>query len=104
VSETELLGLRTETSRLITVPRLSATPISLECRLHQVIPFGHTGAEFFVGEVLVFHIRDGLYEKGKIDTAKLRPTCRLGGPSYAKLGEIVHMNPISRTPKTTIES
>jgi hypothetical protein len=50
--------------------------------------------------VLAFHVRDGLYENGKIDTAKLRPTCRLGGPNYAKLGEIVTMQGIKQTAKT----
>lgn len=102
VSEAELLGLQTEQSDLVRVPRLSAAPVSMECVLHQVIPFGETGAEFYVGEVLKFHIRDALYENGKIDTAKLKPVCRLGGPNYSKLGEIVHMSPIGQTEKTVI--
>jgi flavin reductase (DIM6/NTAB) family NADH-FMN oxidoreductase RutF len=103
VSETELLGLETAASQKIGTPRLAIVPISMECRLSQVIPFGDTGSEFFVGEVLVFHIRDGLYAQGKIDTAKLRPTCRLGGPFYAKLGEIVQMRAIGQTRKTVIK-
>ena len=52
-----------------------------------------------VGEVVHFHVRDGLLEDGKIDTAKLRPICRIGGPRYAKLGEIVTMTPIAQTSK-----
>jgi flavin reductase (DIM6/NTAB) family NADH-FMN oxidoreductase RutF len=102
VSEAELLGLQTEQSDLVRVPRLSAAPVSMECVLRQVIPFGDTGAEFYVGEVLKFHIRDVLYENGKIDTGKLKPVCRLGGPNYSKLGEIVHMSPIGQTEKTLI--
>lgn len=100
VSEAELLGLDLVPSTTIRTPRLARAPISMECRLHRTIAFGETGSEFTVGEVLAFHIRDGLCVNGKIDTAKLRPVCRIGGPNYAKLGEIVSMQPIAQTAKT----
>lgn len=102
VSEVEVLGLATEPSRALRTPRLAAAPISLECKLHRVIEFGDTGSEFIVGEIVVFHIRDALYANGKIDTALLRPICRIAGPKYAKLGEIVSMKPIAQTEKTVI--
>lgn len=94
VSETELLGLKTAPSTRIRTPRLADAPISMECRLTHVLNFGSTGSEFFVGEVLVFHIRDEIYKDGKIDTRLLRPICRLGGPTYASLGEIITMRPV----------
>ncbi len=103
ISEAELLGLELAASTSVRVPRLAAAPASLECRLHRSISFGDTGSEFMVGEIIQFHIRDGLYRDGKVDTAKLRPICRIGGPNYATLGEIVTMEPISQTRKTVIE-
>lgn len=102
VSEVEELGLATVPSQAIATPRLADAPISLECRLHRSISFGDTGAEFMVGEIVVFHIRDHLLDGGKIDTARLRPICRLGGPRYAKLGEIVTVTPIAQTAKTVL--
>ncbi|ARP89394.1 flavin reductase [Bordetella genomosp. 9] len=102
VSETDLLGLRVEPSVGIAPPRLCDVPISMECRLHRVIPFGDTGAEFVVGEVVVFHVRDGLMHDGKIDTASLRPVCRIGGPNYAQLGPIITKRAIAQTPKTVL--
>lgn len=99
VSEVELLGLDVIPGEAIVTPRLAAAPISMECRFHSVTPFGDTGAEFFVGEVLVFHIRDGLARDGKIDTAQLRPVCRIGGPNYASLGTIVTKRTLRQTPK-----
>ena len=102
VSEAELLGLAVAPSTTMRTPRLAQAPISMECRLHRAIAFGDTGSEFFVGEVLDFHIRDDLYVNGKIETAKLRPICRIGGPNYAKLGEIVSMQPIAQTAKTVL--
>jgi flavin reductase (DIM6/NTAB) family NADH-FMN oxidoreductase RutF len=92
VSEVELLGFSVKPSHRIKTPYLAEAPISLECRFVRSIEFGETGAEFIVGEVVVFHVRDGLCEANKIDTKRLRPICRIGGPNYAMLGEIVSMS------------
>lgn len=89
VSEVEMLGLETVASECVSVPRLTAPPIAMECRLHQSIAFGVTGSEFMVGEVLAFHVRDDLVHDGKIDTVALNPVCRLAGPNYAVLGKVV---------------
>jgi flavin reductase (DIM6/NTAB) family NADH-FMN oxidoreductase RutF len=91
VSEVHVLDLETVASDCIAVPRLSAPPVAMECRLHQSIPFGVSGSEFMVGEVLAFHVRDGLASDWKIDTMALNPVCRLGGPNYATLGRVVTM-------------
>lgn len=104
VSEAELLGLELVASDHVPVPRLRDTPISLECRLHQAIAFGETGSEFVVGEVLAFHLRDGLFTDGKIDSAELQPLARLAGPSYASLGRITTLPPVGQTPKTVLRS
>ena len=102
VSEIELLGLSTIASDFISVPRLSAPPIAMECRLHQAIAFGATGSEFIVGEVLAFHIRDGLMRDGKIDSVELNPVCRLAGPNYATLGRVISKRPLVQTDKTVM--
>lgn len=102
VSEVEVLGLEVAASLRVRPPRLVAAPISLECRLHRSIAFGDTGSEFMVGEILLFHVRDGLLVDGKIDTAALRPLCRIGGPNYARLGEIIRMRPVAQTAKTIL--
>jgi flavin reductase (DIM6/NTAB) family NADH-FMN oxidoreductase RutF len=102
VSEVEVLGLEVAPSARVKPPRLARAPVSLECRLHRAIAFGDTGSEFMVGEVLLFHIRDGLLVDGKIDTLALRPLCRIGGPNYAKLGEVIRMRPVAQTAKTTL--
>ncbi|MGD9942000.1 MAG: flavin reductase family protein [Burkholderiaceae bacterium] len=99
VSEVELLGVATARSSAVQVPRLADAPVSMECRLVQVLPFGELGSEFFVGEVLAFHIRDGLCRDGKIDTRLLDPVCRIGGPNYASLGEIVTLRHVAQTPR-----
>lgn len=102
VSEVDLLGLATLPCERIAVPRLAAAPIAMECRLHSVTPYGDTGAEFMVGEILVFHVREGLLRNGKIDTRELNPACRLGGPNYATLGRVISLPPIAQTAKTVL--
>ncbi len=98
VSEPQLLGLEYTASDLVAVPRLVAPRIALECRLHQAIAFGQTGAEFLVGEVLAFHVRDDLVTDGKIDSTALNPVCRLAGPRYATLGPVRTLRVIPREP------
>lgn len=93
VSEAALLGLETLPNERIRVPRLAATPIAMECTLDRVLQFGNTGSEFIVGEVRLFHVRDGLCVDGRIDSAALRPLGRLAGPTYAKLGDVVRKSP-----------
>lgn len=102
ISEADLLGLAVSPGEAIATPRLADAPISLECQLHSVTPFGDTGAEFYVAQVLLFHIRDTLIRAGKIDTRELRPVCRIGGPNYATLGSIVTKQAIRQTPKSVM--
>ena len=102
VSEAQLLKLDTLPGESIPTPRLADAPISMECQLHSVTPYGDTGAEFFVGEIKVLHIRDSLLNNGKIETTHLRPICRLGGPNYATLGEVVTLPAVSQTPKSVL--
>jgi flavin reductase (DIM6/NTAB) family NADH-FMN oxidoreductase RutF len=89
VSEVEKLGLNVTPSAEIRTPRLAAAPVNMECRLHDVIEFGDHRMQLFVGEVRRFHVRDSLCKDGKIDSVKLDPIARLGGPIYARLGEII---------------
>ena len=99
VSEVDLLGLALTASTLVRTPRLADVPAALECRLHSIQSFGETGAEFVVAEVVAFQFRDGLCSDGKIDTQRLRPLARLGGPHYAGLGDLITLSPVQRTPQ-----
>jgi len=100
VSEVEELKLETLPSERIAVPRLKAPPIAMECRFRQCLEFGDTRSRLIVGEVLVFHLRDGLVNNGKIETEALDPIARIGGPRYARLGEIVTLKSVFQTSKS----
>lgn len=99
VSEVEKAGLATLPSDDIAVPRLRDAPVAMECRFRNCIEFGDTRSRLIVGEVVVFHFRDGLVQNGKIATRDLDPIARLGGPTYARLGEVLTMTAMHRTRK-----
>lgn len=99
VSEVDELGLATVASQKIDVPRLRDAPIAMECRFRQCLEFGETRSRLIVGEVLAFHVRDGLVVNGKIETEALDPIARIAGPRYARLGEIVTLKPVFQTSK-----
>jgi flavin reductase (DIM6/NTAB) family NADH-FMN oxidoreductase RutF len=92
IDEMEVLGIANEPSDLVSPRRITASPISLECVLDRAITFGRSGAEFLVGEVRLFHIRDDLIRNGRVDTGHLRPLARLAGPVYARLGDIIRLD------------
>ena len=99
VSEVEQLGLATLPGDQVRVPRLADAPIAMECRFRSCLEFGETRSRLVVGEVVRFHIRDGLARDGKIDTAALDPIARVAGPVYAALGELFVKSAIRQTPK-----
>ncbi|TQF41020.1 flavin reductase [Bradyrhizobium sp. UNPF46] len=100
VSEVEKLGLETIASERIKVPRLAAAPVAMECRFRQCLEFGDAKSRLIVGEVVMFHLREGLVNDGKVETKALDPIARIGGPRYARLGEIVTLNTVFQTPKS----
>ncbi|MEW6254962.1 MAG: flavin reductase family protein [Pseudomonadota bacterium] len=100
VSEVEMLALETLPSAQVRPPRIAAAPIAMECRFRQCIEFGETRSRLIVGEIVLIHVRDGLARNGKIDTRTLNPICRIAGPTYATLGEIVSLAPVAQTPKS----
>ena len=86
VDEFELGALTAEPSRVVGVPRVAESPVSMECRLSQLVQL--TGADgspvtswLVLGEVVGVHIREDLLENGVYHTARARPVVRGGGPT-----------------------
>jgi flavin reductase (DIM6/NTAB) family NADH-FMN oxidoreductase RutF len=90
-SEVERFGIATAPSLCVKPPRIADAPICFECKLIMYFPIGREPHVVFIGEVKHFYVRDDLYDEGRIDQALLQPICRIGGPWYARLGEMIHM-------------
>jgi flavin reductase (DIM6/NTAB) family NADH-FMN oxidoreductase RutF len=98
VSEPEALGIELLAGTHGPVPRIAASPVHMECRLDQAVTLGRGLNTLYIGEVRVFHLSDQVYDGSRVDSVKLRPIARLGGPYYAALGEIFHRPALQRPP------
>jgi len=92
-SEFEWAGLTPAPSRAIRVPRVAEAPVSFECVLERIVVISDQpggGATIF-GRVQCIHVRDDIYDNGRIDLEALRPIGRLAGDGYARATDIFHM-------------
>ncbi|MCG7344011.1 flavin reductase family protein [Sporosarcina sp. ACRSL] len=85
VNEFEYTGLTPGESEIVKSPRVEESPISMECILHDVIKLGED--HLVLGRVVRYHVNDELYEKGRINLAKLAPIGRLAG-NYSLVDKI----------------
>ncbi len=89
VSEFTKTGLTPVVCEVVAVPRVKESPISMECRLVQIVDVGVAGAgggSLVIGEVVRFHVADELIDQGRIDTGALQPVGRLAGAEFTTLG------------------
>lgn len=72
---------------LVKPERVTESPVQFECKLFQIVRHGEGphAANYVIGEILRIHLREGVYERGKIDPDALRLVARLGGAEYLDL-------------------
>lgn len=76
------LGLRTEPGRWSPVPWLPDLPVAMECRLAQVVEVGSPPNHLLLGEVLGWHVQDGLVDEDGRIASDWDPLGRLGISGY----------------------
>jgi flavin reductase (DIM6/NTAB) family NADH-FMN oxidoreductase RutF len=93
VDEFRLAGLTPASSVKVKAPRVAEAPISMECRVAQIIPVGRGPHSLVLGEIVHFHVRDDLFVQatGRVDVRRLRPVGRLAGNLYAHIHDIFEM-------------
>ena len=92
VDEFEVAKLTPVSSQMISPPRVAEATINLECRLVQAIPLPRSDSTLVIGEVILFHVRDELFNGNRIDAARLQPIARLGRSHYyTTLGRVFQM-------------
>jgi flavin reductase (DIM6/NTAB) family NADH-FMN oxidoreductase RutF len=88
VNEFEKTGFTPVPSVKINPPRVAESPISMECKVLQIIETGDQGGagNLVICEVLLMHVKnDVLDEQGRIDPFKVDAVARLGGDYYARV-------------------
>jgi flavin reductase (DIM6/NTAB) family NADH-FMN oxidoreductase RutF len=84
--EFDLVGLEKAPSRLVSPPRVAASPVNFECKVADIVQLkSHTGeaveAWLVLGEVIGVHIDVALLKDGVFDTFAAEIILRAGGPS-----------------------
>ncbi len=83
--EFEKAGLTPAPCEVVKAPRVEEAGVSMECVLDRILPLGTD--HLVLGRMVRFHVRDELYENGRIDVASLDPLGRLAG-DYTKVETI----------------
>lgn len=84
VDEFEVAGLTPAPSIIVSAPRVAESPVSLECKLTEIVQLKNargenTNGHLVLGEVVAVHIAKSLLVDGVYNTAKARPISRGGG-------------------------
>jgi flavin reductase (DIM6/NTAB) family NADH-FMN oxidoreductase RutF len=86
VDEFELAKLTPEPSKIVRPPRVAESPVSFECKLHQILDFSPapTSGSLVIGEIVSIHIHDAHLKDGKLDRNSLDLIGRMGGMQYTR--------------------
>jgi flavin reductase (DIM6/NTAB) family NADH-FMN oxidoreductase RutF len=92
-SELEYAKLTPVESEMVSVPGVEEAKVRLECKLVKGIPLGGINGEgpscdLFIGEIVLVHLDEKIYDHSYIKTRELNPISRLAGPKYATIGNI----------------
>ncbi len=81
VNEFELAKVTPEPSQIVRPPRVAESPVSFECKLHQILDFSPapTSSSLVIGEIVSIHINDAHIKDGKLDRNALDLVGRMGG-------------------------
>jgi flavin reductase (DIM6/NTAB) family NADH-FMN oxidoreductase RutF len=74
-------GLTPVKADLVKAPMVGESPVSLECRIRQILKFGEEPMmnNFIVGDVLLIHVKDEYMINEEINASALKLIGRLGG-------------------------
>lgn len=90
-SEFDAVGIPRAASERVRAPRPATARVSFECRVVQALDLGQV--HLFVGEILLAHVADALWEEGTVRLADFHPVARLGGELYTTLGQLLTRPP-----------
>ena len=90
VDEIREVGLTAMAADIVKSPRIAEAQVSFECRLVQKLELGEgqDSRGIVFGEVVLAHVKDGLWVDGKIGPPRLSAVGRLGDGVYCRTGDI----------------
>lgn len=93
VNEFELAKVTPVPSRLVRPARVAESPVSFECKLHQILDFSPapTSGSLVIGEIVAIHMNDAHIKNGRLDRNSLDLIGRMGGIQYTRTTERVEL-------------
>ena len=91
VDELQIAGLSTNESEKIAPPCIKESPVSMECKLEKVVDVGDKNNFLIIGEVVLFHINDDMFENGAVVPHRIHAVGRLGGTFYSHVSNIFEL-------------
>jgi flavin reductase (DIM6/NTAB) family NADH-FMN oxidoreductase RutF len=86
VNEFELARLTPQASTIVRPARVAESPVSFECRLHQILDFSPapTSGSLVIGQIVSIHMNDAHLKDGRLDRNSLDLIGRMGGNQYTR--------------------
>ncbi|MGB7603043.1 MAG: flavin reductase family protein [Candidatus Sulfotelmatobacter sp.] len=86
VNEFDLAKITKEPSKIVRPPRVAESPVSFECKLHQILDFSPapTSGSLVIGQIVAIHINDSHLKNGRLDRNSLDLIGRMGGMQYTR--------------------
>ncbi len=93
INEFEVAKVASAPSKLVRPRRVAESPVSFECKLHQILDFNPApeGGSLVIGEIVSVHISDQHIKEGRLDRASLDLIGRMGGMQYTRTTERFEM-------------
>jgi flavin reductase (DIM6/NTAB) family NADH-FMN oxidoreductase RutF len=93
INEFDLAHVTPKPSRIVRPSRVGESPVSFECKLHQILDFSAapTGGSLVIGLIVASHIDDAYLKEGRIDRNSLDLIGRMGGTQYTRTNERFEM-------------
>jgi flavin reductase (DIM6/NTAB) family NADH-FMN oxidoreductase RutF len=86
VNEFELAKLTPRGSTIVRPPGVAESPVSFECKLHQILDFSTapTSGSLVIGEIVSIHMNNEHLKDGKLDRDSMDLIGRMGGLQYTR--------------------
>jgi flavin reductase (DIM6/NTAB) family NADH-FMN oxidoreductase RutF len=91
-NEFERCGIEKRPSKTIKPPQVAASPVTVECTLHEALELGsHT---LFIGEIQHINILDSALKNGKLDIDSIDPIGRLTAGRYVSIDSQIKLDSV----------
>ncbi len=96
MDEFKEVGLTSVKADFVKAPMVAESPVSMECKVVQILEFGESGVgnHVVIGEVVLVHVQDGLWVGDHVEATKLRAIGRLGEDLYCRTTDMFEMKKV----------